>query len=51
MKAVEYKIWARSYVKHKGDYNKLLKTREILRNMKKKLVDILCQNGFEKFEK
>ena len=40
MKSVEYKIWARSYVKHKGDFFELLKIRNLMRNLKKKLSDI-----------
>ena len=35
MKALEYRIWARSYVKHKGDFQQLYKIRELLRNLKK----------------
>ena len=34
MKAIEYRIWARSYIKHKGDYEKLHKTREQMRKLK-----------------
>jgi hypothetical protein len=34
MKSVEYRIWARSYVKHKGDYQKLSKIREIIRGLR-----------------
>ena len=45
MKSVEYKIWARSYGKHKGDYGKLLSIREIVRKIKTKLVFI---SDFEK---
>jgi hypothetical protein len=30
MKAVEYKIWARSYVKNKGNFTELSKVREYL---------------------
>ena len=45
MKSVEYKIWARSYGKHKGNYDKLLSIREIVRKMKTKLVSI---SDFEK---
>jgi hypothetical protein len=45
MKSVEYKIWARSYGKHKGDYGKLLSIREIVRKIKTKLVLI---SDFEK---
>ena len=40
MKSVEYKIWARSYTKHKGKYEKLSAIREIIRNLKKNLVGI-----------
>ena len=35
MKSVEYRIWSRSYNKNKGDYLKLLKIRDIVRNLKK----------------
>ena len=45
MKSVEYKIWARSYGKHKGDYDKLLSIREIVRKIKTKLISI---SDFEK---
>jgi hypothetical protein len=45
MKSVEYKIWARSYGKHKGDYGKLLSIREIVRKIKTKLLLI---SDFEK---
>ena len=34
MKALEYKIWARSYYKDKGNYINLSKVRDILRKMK-----------------
>jgi hypothetical protein len=34
MKSVEYRIWARSYVKHKGNFLKLVKIREIVRNLR-----------------
>jgi hypothetical protein len=40
MKSVEYRIWARSYYKHKGNYIKLVKIRDIIRNIRKKLLDI-----------
>lgn len=40
MKSVEYRIWARSYVKHKGNFFELLKIRDLTRNLKKKLADI-----------
>lgn len=35
MKSVEFRIWARSYIKHKGDYEALTKIRDRLRLMKK----------------
>lgn len=44
MKNVEYKIWARSYGKHKGNLDKLFSIREDLRSMKRNLVDI---KGFD----
>jgi hypothetical protein len=34
MKAVEFRIWQRSYFKHKGDYTKLHEIRETVRNLK-----------------
>lgn len=34
MKAVEFRIWARSYAKHKGKYEKLSKIREIIRKLR-----------------
>lgn len=40
MKAVEYKIWTRSYRKYKGDYKKLYKIRVIIRNLRKNLLEI-----------
>lgn len=39
MKAVEFRIWARSYVKHKGNYEKLSKIREIVRNLRSTRLD------------
>jgi hypothetical protein len=40
MKSVEYRIWARSYYKNKGDFNKLSSIRDILRKLKTKLLEI-----------
>lgn len=40
MKSVEYRIWARSYKKNKGDFHKLYKIREIVRNLRKNLLEI-----------
>jgi len=40
MKSVEYRIWARSYVKHKGDYSKLYSIRYRIRKLKTKLMEI-----------
>ena len=34
MKSVEYRIWARSYVKHKGNFISLNKIRNQIRIMK-----------------
>lgn len=36
MKSVEYRIWARSYTKHKGDYIALSKIRDNIRIMRSK---------------
>jgi hypothetical protein len=40
MKSVEYRIWARSYGKHKGDFSKLSRIRDIIRKLKTKLMEI-----------
>ena len=40
MKSVEYRIWARSYSKHKGDFSKLSAIRDIIRKLKTKLMEI-----------
>lgn len=40
IKSVEYRIWARSYVKHKGNFNKLFNIRNIIRNIKTNLLEI-----------
>lgn len=40
MKSVEYRIWARSYSKHKGDFSKLSNIRDIIRKLKTKLIEI-----------
>ena len=37
MKSAEYRIWARAYAKHKGDFNSLIKIREIMIKMRSKL--------------
>lgn len=37
MKSVEYRIWARSFVKHKGNYYKLSDIKNILKKLKTKL--------------
>ena len=34
IKSVEYRIWSRSYVRHKGDYKALEKIRSQVRNMR-----------------
>ena len=38
MKSVEYRIWSRSYAKHKGNSSKLSEIRDILRKLKTKLL-------------
>ena len=35
-----YRIWARSYNKYKGDYEKLSNVRNILRKLRQKLLEI-----------
>lgn len=40
MKSVEYRIWARSYVKHKGNFNKLSCIRDNIRKLKTNLMEI-----------
>jgi len=40
MKSVEYRIWARSYVKSKGNFSQLLKIRDLIRGLKKKLSNV-----------
>jgi hypothetical protein len=42
MKSVEYRIWARSYNKHKGDYKKLTEIRSIIRDLRKNLSPLAC---------
>ena len=39
MKAVEFRIWARSYVKFKGNHERLVKIREIIRNLRSVRLD------------
>ncbi len=41
VKSLEYKIWARSYNKNKGDYDKLLKIRCTVRRIRKTLLEIV----------
>lgn len=36
VKSLEYKIWARSYVKHKGNYEKLSNIRDTIRKIRKR---------------
>jgi glycogen debranching enzyme len=40
MKSVEYRIWARSYAKYKGDTPKLSEIRDIIRKLKDRLLEI-----------
>lgn len=39
VKSLEYRIWARSYTKHKNNYEKLYEIRNIIRNLRKKIKD------------
>ena len=39
MKAVEFRIWARSHVKFKGNHERLIKIREIIRNLRSVRLD------------
>jgi hypothetical protein len=40
VKSLEYRIWARSYAKNKGDYNKLYNLRDLIRKLRKNLLEI-----------
>ena len=40
VKSLEYKIWARSYVKYKGNYEKLSNIRDTIRKIRKQLLEI-----------
>lgn len=40
VKSLEYRIWSRSYTKNKGDYKKLSNIRNIVRKLRKNLLDI-----------
>jgi len=40
MKSLEYRIWARSYVKHKGNFSKLSEIRDFIRKLRTKLQEI-----------
>lgn len=35
VKFLEYKIWVRLYIKYKGNYDKLLNIRDIIRKIRK----------------
>ena len=40
VKSLEYRIWARSYVNNKGDYNRLLTVTNMIRELRKNLLEI-----------
>ncbi len=40
VKSLEYKIWARSYARNKGDYESLFKIRALVRKLRKNLLEI-----------
>jgi hypothetical protein len=35
VKSLEYRIWARTYIKDKGNYNKLFNIRDIIIKLRK----------------
>lgn len=39
MKGVEYRIWSRSFNKHKGNYSQLVKVQKVLRGLRKVRAD------------
>lgn len=41
MKSLEYRIWARSYVKHKGNFTKLDQVRNYTRKIRSKLSELI----------
>lgn len=41
VKSLEYKVWARAYSKNKGNYEKLNETRELIRKIRKTLLEIV----------
>jgi hypothetical protein len=41
IKSLEYRIWARSYTKNKGYYYKLLNIRDMVRKLRKNLLEII----------
>lgn len=41
VKSLEYIIWARSYSKNKGDYEKLHKIRDMVRKIRKNLLQVM----------
>jgi hypothetical protein len=43
MKALEYRIWARSFQKNKGNYDELNKVRNIIRNIRTIRLDRNCR--------
>lgn len=45
MKAVEFRIWSRSFNKHKGDYSELEKVQKILRKLRKIRADNTLWNS------
>ena len=40
VKSLEYKIWARSYLNNKGNYDKLYQIRDMIRKLRKTLLEI-----------
>ena len=40
VKSLEFKIWARSYIKNKGNYEKLVSIRDVIRKIRKQLLEV-----------
>lgn len=40
VKSLEYRIWARTYIKNKGNYDKLYEIRKTIRKLRKNLLEI-----------
>lgn len=41
MKSIEYRIWSRSYIKYKGNFDKLSEIRDTIKKLRTKLLEII----------